>query len=100
VSGEERAFLRDIQRLLKKDIPSSAVPGFEPGSGLTQAERDAQTAHNAQHQQRHHGGGQAHAKPQQRPGTPPHRSGPRPNYGGGRPQRDFARLKGLHRTTH
>ncbi|MGQ0696751.1 MAG: DEAD/DEAH box helicase [Panacagrimonas sp.] len=32
VSGDEREYLRDIQKLLKREIPSSVVVGFEPGS--------------------------------------------------------------------
>ena len=38
VSGDERAFLKDIERLLRKTIPSSHVPGFEPGSQPSAAE--------------------------------------------------------------
>jgi len=34
VSGEERGLLKDIQRLLRRDIPVVTVPGFEPGSRL------------------------------------------------------------------
>ena len=30
VSGEERIQLRDIERLLKREIPTSVMPGFEP----------------------------------------------------------------------
>ncbi|MEK6806125.1 MAG: DEAD/DEAH box helicase [Pseudomonadota bacterium] len=94
VSGEEREFLRDIQRLLKKDIPSSAVPGFEPGSALTAEEKALQSQHPQQH----------HARPQQpqgqRPGGQAQRRHGRPNYGGGKPQKDYARQKGLHRVPH
>lgn len=32
VSVEERPLLRDIQRLLRRDIPAAAIAGFEPGS--------------------------------------------------------------------
>ncbi|MGB7289817.1 MAG: DEAD/DEAH box helicase [Candidatus Macondimonas sp.] len=32
VSSEERPLLRDIQRLLRRDIPAAAIAGFEPGS--------------------------------------------------------------------
>ena len=32
VSAEERPLLKDIQRLLRRDIPAAAIAGFEPGS--------------------------------------------------------------------
>jgi len=32
VSPDERNELRDIQRLLKRTIPSTVIAGFEPGS--------------------------------------------------------------------
>jgi len=38
VSGDEREYLRDIQKLLKREIPSSVVAGFEPGSQPSAAE--------------------------------------------------------------
>ncbi|HET7797718.1 MAG TPA: DEAD/DEAH box helicase, partial [Nevskia sp.] len=44
VSSEERQELKDIQRLLKRDIPSSTVPGFEPGSQPSAEERAAAAA--------------------------------------------------------
>jgi ATP-dependent RNA helicase RhlE len=44
VSGEEREFLRDIQKLLKREIPSSVVPGFEPGSQPSPAELHSRAA--------------------------------------------------------
>ncbi len=31
VCGGERAYLADIQRLLKRELPTEVVPGFEPG---------------------------------------------------------------------
>ncbi|MFI4920177.1 MAG: DEAD/DEAH box helicase, partial [Gammaproteobacteria bacterium] len=33
VAGSERSLLRDIERLLRQEIPQTIVPGFEPGSG-------------------------------------------------------------------
>jgi ATP-dependent RNA helicase RhlE len=38
VSADERPYLKDIQRLLKREIPSSIVPGFEPGSAPSEVE--------------------------------------------------------------
>src|SRR5262249_30267207 len=32
VSGEDRAYLRDIEKLIGRKIEQQAVPGFEPGS--------------------------------------------------------------------
>src|SRR5262249_35750799 len=39
VAHDERDQLRDIQRLIKRTIPSSVVEGFAPGSAPTAAER-------------------------------------------------------------
>ena len=33
VAGSERSLLRDIERLLRQEIPQTIVPSFEPGSG-------------------------------------------------------------------
>ena len=41
VSGDEKAFLKDIERLLRRSIQSSTVPGYEPGSSPTAEERAA-----------------------------------------------------------
>ncbi|MEN6538061.1 MAG: DEAD/DEAH box helicase, partial [Mizugakiibacter sp.] len=41
VSADERDDLRDIQKLLRAEIPSSPVAGFEPGSAPSPAERAA-----------------------------------------------------------
>ena len=59
VCGEEKQELRDIQRLLKKDIPTSSVPGFEPGSPMTAAEaaRHQSQPQRPPQQHRHGGGG-------------------------------------------
>jgi len=95
VCGEERGELRDIQRLLKKDIPSMSVPGFEPGSPLTEVERarqqqQPQQARQQQQPQRHgqrhgsgHGSGQHRSQPSQRPPQPSH---PRPQHAAPKPQ--------------
>jgi ATP-dependent RNA helicase RhlE len=60
VCGEEREYLRDIQKLLKREIPSSAVPGFEPGSQPSAQElatRATQAPDRGPPAQRHGGGG-------------------------------------------
>ena len=44
VSGDERAFLKDIEKLLRRSIPSSMVPGFELGSQPSAAELAARAA--------------------------------------------------------
>jgi len=44
VSADEHGFLRDIQRLLKRDIPMEPIAGFEPRHGSTAA---AQPQHRA-----------------------------------------------------
>jgi ATP-dependent RNA helicase RhlE len=41
VSGDEKTFLKDIERLLRRSIPASPVPGYEPGSQPTAEERAA-----------------------------------------------------------
>ena len=97
VSGDERDYLRDIQRLLKRDIPSTPVPGFEPGSGLTADEKALQSQapvhkhHDRPQQQGQRPGG----RPPQRHGGHQQRFG-----GGGKPQKDYARQKGLNRVPH
>ena len=72
VCGEEREFLRDIQKLLRREIPSTAVAGFEPGSVAAAGEAvlvdRPPLGHAPQHRQ-----GQRHNPPR-------HRS----NGGGGR----------------
>ena len=44
VSGDEREYLRDIQKLLKREIPSSLVAGFEPGTQPSAAELASRAA--------------------------------------------------------
>jgi len=59
VAGAERPLLRDIERLLKAEIPQTIVPGFEPGQAPLH-EPDSRPARQHQHhgQRRHPGGGQ------------------------------------------
>ena len=68
VCSEERAYLKDIERLLRRPIPSSNVPGFEPGSQPSAAELSARAA-----------------TPPDR--GPPPRQGARKPGGGGQPAR-------------
>jgi ATP-dependent RNA helicase RhlE len=42
VSGEDRTLLRDIERLIGKQIEQQIIPGFEPGSGYRNAQPEPQ----------------------------------------------------------
>ena len=66
VCGDEREYLRDIQKLLKREIPSSAVPGFEPGSAPLPGEHTVQPA------AQNHGGRADHAHRPARAGSGSH----------------------------
>ncbi len=44
VAGEDRPLLKDIEKLLRRAIPSSTVPGFEPGSAPSAAELASRAA--------------------------------------------------------
>jgi ATP-dependent RNA helicase RhlE len=55
VAGAERSMLREIERLLRTDIPQTIVPGFEPGQAPLH-EPDSRPANHAP--RRHQGGGQ------------------------------------------
>ncbi|MGQ0619231.1 MAG: DEAD/DEAH box helicase [Panacagrimonas sp.] len=102
VCGEERSYLKDIERLLKRTIPSSTVPGFEPGSApgagelasRASAEPDRPPAARRHSTSNHRNNGAGHgqqtrtAKPagnsQARPKNPGrpanrHQAGPRPS---------------------
>ena len=90
VSSDEKAFLKDIEKLLRKQIPSSVVPGFEPGSAPT-----------AEEQVRHAAVKLPQQAQQQKAGRPnlPHKGG----FGRGgnsRPQRDAERRAGKSRKVH
>ena len=58
VASAERGLLRDIERLLRQELPKTVVPGFEPGSGPPpEAEpRGERGGHNARRSQ---GGGRS-----------------------------------------
>ena len=89
VSSDERQELKDIQKLLRKEIPSSMVPGFEPGSPPTAEETARHSAVKLPDQapQRAH-----------RPGPP--RRGGFGHGGNGRPSRDAERRAGKSRKVH
>ena len=42
VSGEDRTLLRDIERLIGKQIEQQVIPGFEPGAGYRHAQPEPQ----------------------------------------------------------
>jgi ATP-dependent RNA helicase RhlE len=70
VSGEDRSYLRDIERLIGKQIEQKIIPGFEVGSGYHSAKPEPQGRRGQQRQsqprnsggqrngQRHQGNGQ------------------------------------------
>ena len=76
VSPDENTFLRDIERLLKKQLPREVVPGFEAGKPGTiveeEAPRRAPPPRRGQNSA-HKNGPQRHGKPQHgRPGERTH----------------------------
>jgi ATP-dependent RNA helicase RhlE len=85
VCGEEREYLRDIQKLLKREIPSSVVEGFEPGSPPLPGERAASQP-APPHGGRHDHGGRHHGHPRREGGG-----------GGGRPAHGGQHERGAHR---
>ncbi len=70
VCSEERGFLRDIQRLLKKDIPSSVVPGFEPGSKPSAEEIAERAARPPDRPESHKNSRGRHGAPARKRGGP------------------------------
>jgi ATP-dependent RNA helicase RhlE len=90
VSSDERQELKDIQRLLRKEIPSSMVPGFEPGSPLTAEETARHSAVKLPET-----AGQRVNRPNQ-----PQRPGGFGRGGNARPSRDAERRAGKSRKVH
>ena len=72
VAPPERSLLRDIERLLRQELPKFTVAGFEPGSGPG-PEAEPRREHNHA-PRRHHGGGQRRHG-QSRPGSRGHGRG-------------------------
>jgi len=64
VSSDERQYLKDIQRLLRREIPSTVIDGFAPGSAPQSGE--AVAAPSADRKP----GGKAPRRPGNRPGRP------------------------------
>ena len=105
VSPDERAFLKDIERLLRKSIPSSTVPGYEPGSQPTAEERAAAAARPPAPPERERGerprnapGGRGHAPAGNGARRPGAGAAPSSNNGNrhARPSRDGARPAGTN----
>jgi ATP-dependent RNA helicase RhlE len=63
VSGEDRSYLRDIERLIGKQIEQQIIPGFEVGSGYHSAKPEPQGRRGQQRQsQPRNSGGQRNAQ--------------------------------------
>ena len=63
VSGEDRSYLRDIERLIGKQIEQQIIPGFEVGSGYHSAKPEPQGRRGQQRQsQPRNSGGQRGAQ--------------------------------------
>src|SRR5207244_2772929 len=63
VSGEDRSYFRDIERLIGKKIEQQIIPGFEVGSGYHSAQPEPQGRRGQQrHNQPRNSGGQRNAQ--------------------------------------
>ncbi len=97
VSGDERQQLKDIQKLLRREIPSSIVEGFAPGSAPSAQELASQTARPEP--PRNHRGGHGQHPPRRQQSSPQRKSGAG-NANGNRhpgPQRDAGQRAGRSR---
>jgi ATP-dependent RNA helicase RhlE len=74
VAGAERSQLREIERLLRAEIPQTIEPGFEPGQAPLH-EPDARPARSHHSPRRHQGGGQGRQGGHGRPGSRDHGHG-------------------------
>jgi ATP-dependent RNA helicase RhlE len=106
VSGEDRTLMRDIERLIGKQIEQKVIPGFEPGSGYRNAQPEPQQRRGQRPQsqarrpeksrsaQRSQGGGQQRSerggRPQQPSSQPRQGNGQRQGQGQGQ-RRDHGR---------
>jgi len=70
VSGAERGLLKDIERLLRTELPKTVVPGFEPGTGPAHEADNRPPRQHHHAPRRHQGGGQrqGHNRPGSRQG--------------------------------
>jgi hypothetical protein len=86
VSAGETGWLRDIERVLRRSIPTLPTPAFKivESAAPVQA-REGRSAH-AQHRhggQNHHGGGRREGSSERRDSRRPQGSGARSNAGAG-----------------
>ena len=58
VAGAERGLLKDIERLLRTELPKTIVPGFEPGTGPAHEPDNRPPRQHHHAPRRHQGGGQ------------------------------------------
>ena len=72
VAHAERSLLRDIERLIRRELPQTMVPGFEPGSAPAPGE-EQRPGHQHHAPRRSQGGGQRHNHG--RPGSRGHHRG-------------------------
>jgi len=99
VCVDEHDFLRDIERLLKRDIPKVVIPGFEPDPTI-KAEpivmgRRGQRGGRPQGQR--HGGERAHSNPHRRDGGQHPQSNQHARSGGQRPHSPSHARPAAHR---
>ncbi|MGB9428583.1 MAG: DEAD/DEAH box helicase [Gammaproteobacteria bacterium] len=55
VSPDERGLLRDIEHLLKQELPRATADGFKPNPAFIKAETDSRPAHREHHPRHAHG---------------------------------------------
>ena len=99
VCVDENIFLRDIEKLIKREIPKEAVPGFEPPSGeraepivlgrMVIGEGAGRGGHRGAGGRPGHGGGGGggghRGRHDARPAQPARAGGGQPHHGGARP---------------
>jgi ATP-dependent RNA helicase RhlE len=84
VSGEDRSYLRDIERLIGKQIEQQIIPGYEVGSGYHSAKPEPQGRRGQQRQsQPRNSGGQRNAQRNQGNGQRNQGNGQQRNQGNG-----------------
>jgi ATP-dependent RNA helicase DeaD len=86
VSSDESGLLRDIERVLRRSIPTLPTPVFKIVESTTPAPSRESRPQHASHRhgaQNHHGGGRRDGNPERRDSRRPQASGPRSNTGTG-----------------